>query len=194
MALAVEEKRSPVFVGSIPQVLPSDSELTQDIAQSNCHDEPLRNAKREKFAQLIAAGVSQGKAYVQAGYSPNGADEAAYKLIRVAQVRTRISAIQRQITQKTIQNTALDRAWVLASLKENADRAMQAEPVLDSKGRPTGEYQWNGNVANRALELIGKELGMFKEQIEVADVTKRLEALQQGRERARRALEAAEQE
>jgi len=38
---------------------------------------------------------------------------------------------------------------------------MQAVPVLDKQGEPTGEYTYQGAVANRALELIGKHLGMF---------------------------------
>jgi phage terminase small subunit len=52
-------------------------------------------------------------------------------------------------------------------LVENVDRAMEAEPVLDPKGNPTGEYKYNGNVANRALELLGKEIGMFVDRKEV---------------------------
>jgi phage terminase small subunit len=58
----------------------------------------------------------------------------------------------------------LDRAWVLGQLRANAERAMQTTPVLDAKGQPTGEYRWDGSVANRALELLGKELGMFIER------------------------------
>jgi hypothetical protein len=33
---------------------------------------------------------------------------------------------------------------------ENVERAMQAQPVLDAKGVPTGEYRYEGSVANRA--------------------------------------------
>ena len=44
---------------------------------------------------------------------------------------------------------------------------MQAQAVLDAKGNPTGEYTYNGSVANRALELLGKEQGMFVERKEV---------------------------
>jgi hypothetical protein len=44
---------------------------------------------------------------------------------------------------------------------------MQAVPVLDAKGNPTGDFTYQGNVANRALELLGKEQGMFVERKEV---------------------------
>ena len=43
---------------------------------------------------------------------------------------------------------------------------MQHRPVLDAKGKETGIYAYNGQVANRALELIGKELGMFVDRSE----------------------------
>jgi hypothetical protein len=57
--------------------------------------------------------------------------------------------------------TVLSRQWVIERLVENVERAMQAVPVLDHDGNPTGEYTYEGNVANRALELLGKEIGMF---------------------------------
>ena len=40
-------------------------------------------------------------------------------------------------------------------------------PVLDAAGNPTGKYVYNGNVANRGLELLGKEQGMFIERKEI---------------------------
>ena len=43
---------------------------------------------------------------------------------------------------------------------------MQVTAVLDSEGNPTGVYQHQPMAANKGLELIGKELGMFKERIE----------------------------
>jgi hypothetical protein len=33
--------------------------------------------------------------------------------------------------------------------------------------KPTGEYRYDGNVANRALELLGKQQGMFIDRHEV---------------------------
>ena len=62
--------------------------------------------------------------------------------------------------------TAPVRAWVLSHLQENVDRSTQLTPVLDSEGNPVGIYQHQPMAANKALELIGKELGMFKERIE----------------------------
>ncbi|MBV9567757.1 MAG: hypothetical protein JO172_06435 [Hyphomicrobiales bacterium] len=57
------------------------------------------------------------------------------------------------------------REWVLERLAENVRRAMKIEPVT-VRGTPTGEYRYEGSVANRALELLGKELGLLVERSE----------------------------
>jgi hypothetical protein len=46
-------------------------------------------------------------------------------------------------------------------LRENAQRALQAVQATDEDGNPIGEFRYEGAVANRALELLGKEIGMF---------------------------------
>ena len=48
---------------------------------------------------------------------------------------------------------------------------MQAVAVRGNDGKATGEYRYEGSVANRALELLGKELGMFVERHEVDQTT-----------------------
>ena len=43
-------------------------------------------------------------------------------------------------------------------------------------GEPTGEYVYNGTVANKSLELLGKELGMFIERSENINLNKDISA------------------
>lgn len=115
----------------------------------------LANQRHEKFAQALASGKTQREAYVAAGYKydePN-----ASRLTRNDKVVARVAELQ----ERAAANVVLSREWVLERLIENADRAMQAVAVKDREGNPTGEYTYQGNVANRALELLGKEMGMF---------------------------------
>jgi phage terminase small subunit len=42
----------------------------------------LKNARHERFATGLADGLSQEKAYIAAGYSPNGARGAACNLLK----------------------------------------------------------------------------------------------------------------
>jgi len=66
-----------------------------------------------------------------------------------------------------VRQAGITKEWVIDMLKENVDRAMQARPVLDKDGNETGRYEWNGFVANKALELLGREIGMFVERHEL---------------------------
>ncbi|MNW10683.1 Terminase small subunit [compost metagenome] len=65
--------------------------------------------------------------------------------------------------------------WVLDRLVQLAERCMQAEPVTDRDGSPTGEYRFDSSGANKALENIGKHLGMFKDKLEVDMNVRKLE-------------------
>lgn len=133
----------------------------------------LKNPKHELFAQELAKGTTAEKSYEAAGYKPsrhNAATLARKQHIsdRVAQVLAERERIHGQSTAKAIQRVSLTKEWVLSKLIQNAERASQAVPVLDDEGKPTGEYRYQGAVANRALELLGKHLGMFVELHELS--------------------------
>jgi len=134
----------------------------------------LSNPRHERFAQLLAQGRSQIEAHAGAGYKPhrgNASSLAQDKNIlgRVAELLDAREKQHGQATAKAIERVSLTKEWILARLVENAERAMQAVPVLDREGNETGEYTYQGNVANRSLELLGKEIGMFIERREVGE-------------------------
>lgn len=141
---------------------------------------PLSNQTHEKFAQLVAGGMTKREAFLQARdpkkpplKSDGSIRQSATNLMNIPAVATRIKELQEQMIQVKLdvarereEQLALTRDWVIERLMENANRAMQATAVLGSDGEPTGEYKYDGSVANRALELLGKELGMFVERTE----------------------------
>ncbi len=137
----------------------------------------LTNPKHERFAQELAKGKSADEAYVIAGYKQNRGNASTLKqdqsiLDRIAFLLSERELIHAQATADAVKATGLTKEWVIETLKENVARAMQATPVkTDDDGAAIGEYQYQGSVANRALELLGKELGMFVERTE--DVTRR---------------------
>lgn len=133
----------------------------------------LPNAKHEAVIQAYIADPERigWKAYakVYPKSSPRAAESSWSALIRNPVFAARIAELNAVVVEKTAEAAGIDKAWVLAKLIENANRAMQAEPVVDDEGNPTGEHRYNGSVANRALELIGKELGMFVDRREVGE-------------------------
>lgn len=125
----------------------------------------LDNPKQERFAQALAAGKSQAEAYHAAGYKPS--EPHASRLASNGKVADRVAELQGRAAAGVV----LTRQWVIERLIENANRAMQAEQVTDVDGKPIGDFKYEGSVANRALELLGKELGMFVERTENLNVT-----------------------
>jgi phage terminase small subunit len=126
----------------------------------------LKNARHEKFAQFVAKGESQRQAYILCGYKKMGAEPHSSRLASNGKVKARIDEIKASIAEGAAFRAEISKEWVLRNLRENAERAMQAMPVYDREGNATGEYRYEGTVANRALELIGKELGMFRDRVE----------------------------
>lgn len=136
---------------------------------------PLKNAKHEHFAQLVSNGESATRAYVVAGYSEKGAHASATRLLRNAEICSRVAQLRafkeaehKQAVSAVIADAALDKAWVLKRLARIVDLGMALEPVRDEEGNVTGELKTaNLPAANKALELIGKEAGMFIDRKEI---------------------------
>lgn len=142
----------------------------------------LKNPKYERFAQEIVAGTQTDIAYERAGYRPSRNN--AHRLKAHPQVRSRIEELLKVGEVRVVQvleKAALTREWVIDQLIENVERAMQHREVMQG-GKPTGEYVYDGAVANRALELLGKEIGMFVERR--ANLNFDLEALPDDQRRA----------
>lgn len=135
----------------------------------------LRNPRHERFAQELAKGKSATEAYVNAGFSHNPGNAGRLKQNenvknRIEEILNERRAIHEQGVAIAVERVALNKEWVITQLIENVNRAMQASPVMQG-GKPTGEFKYDGGVANRALELLGKELGMFVERAENVNTT-----------------------
>jgi phage terminase small subunit len=130
----------------------------------------LDNPRHERFAQGLAAGKSAEDAYSEAGFKPSASNASTLRknqnvLDRLSELLEERQSINAQATADAIKATGLTKQWVIETLMENVRRAMQATPVrVDDEGEAIGEYQYQGGVANRALELLGKEQGMFIER------------------------------
>jgi len=96
----------------------------------------------------VAPGISAVEAYVAAGYATKVGYTSGPRLLRASSVQTRVRELQHTVAKVSIDQAAIDRGFVLRELRDNALSAKQ-------------DHQWA--ASNRALELLGKELGMFQE-------------------------------
>lgn len=126
----------------------------------------LKNMRHELFAQGVARGLPASTSYKRAGFHNKGAAQSASLLLTKAKIQKRIKELKSRLVKKLERHTIIDKAWVVDQLVDNIMKAKQDIPVYDRKGNPTGEYVFQGNIVNKALELVGKELGMFRDRIE----------------------------
>jgi phage terminase small subunit len=119
--------------------------------------------KQARFVEEYLVDLNATQAAVRAGYSEDSAASIGHENLRKPEIAQAISAAKLARGERA----QVSAEWVLKRLVENVERAMQTQPVRDNEGSPTGEYRYEGNVANRALELVGKHLGMFTDKLQV---------------------------
>ena len=137
----------------------------------------LANNKHERFAQALFKGKSAADAYTEAGFKPNRANASVLKhkqniVTRLAEIVLEDQHIHEAATEKAVTELAISKTWVLGMLRENTLIAMGKQKITVTKAIE-GEAvdievtALNANAANKALELIGKEIGMFKERLDI---------------------------
>ncbi|AHV96146.1 terminase small subunit [Paenibacillus sabinae] len=119
-------------------------------------------AKQELFCKEYIVDLNATQAAIRAGYSERTAGSVGHENLKKPEIADKIAELQQERGKKV----GIDAQWVLDRLVELTDRCMQGEPVTDREGNPTGEWKFDSSGANKALENIGKHLGMFKEKVE----------------------------
>lgn len=121
--------------------------------------------KQQRFVEEYVLDLNATQAAIRAGYSANHADVQGPRILGYAGVKAAIDAALAKRTERT----GLTADWVLDQLRENARIAREAGDIAP---------------ANRALELLGKHIGMFTERKDVTIHIDTLDAAEIERELA----------
>lgn len=114
------------------------------------------------FVREYLIDLNGKQAAIRAGYSAATAEQQASRLLRSVKVKAMVDEAMAERAART----EITADWVLGNLKSIAERCMQQEAVRGPDGEPSGEFKFDASGANRALELIGKHLGMFTDRVE----------------------------
>lgn len=131
--------------------------------------------KQEHFVREYLVGGNAAEAYrkaynVKQGIKPATVQKEAQRLLANPRIAPRLARAQ----EKAMEKAVLDKAWVLDRLMKSARLAL-GEETITVKKMVKGELveaevpMLDGMAANRALELLGKDLGLFVDRI--ADVS-----------------------
>lgn len=123
--------------------------------------------KQTAFVREYLVDLNATQAAIRAGYSERTASRIGPQLLGKTCVREAIEKAQ----AKRAQRVEVTQDYVLSNLVEVVERTMQRAPVLDRKGEQVtdeeGRAVWTFDAkgANRALELLGKHLGIFTDKV-----------------------------
>jgi hypothetical protein len=95
--------------------------------------------------------MTAAKAYVAVGFSERNANSNANRLIKDERIKARIEHLRLKIEEKMLEAAIVDRKWVTDLLKRNALAALA---------------EGDRSAVNRAAELLGKDLGMFRDSVD----------------------------
>lgn len=128
--------------------------------------------KQERFVQEYLIDLNATQAAIRAGYSAKTAKVIGSENLTKPAIADAINARQ----TKTAAKLEITQEYVLQTIHDAVERCKQAVAVLDRKGKPvlvetpTGElvpaYVFDAKSVLRGAELLGRHIGMFKDQVE----------------------------
>lgn len=134
----------------------------------------LKNLSRERFArEYVRNGHNATKAAKAAGYSEKSAYSQGSRLLKKDEVLARV----REIEENALAEAGVTRYGVIERLVELISKCMDEESYIATDSltgeKSTVRRRLDASGANKALELLGKQLGMFADKLG-ADVTGRM--------------------
>jgi hypothetical protein len=125
----------------------------------------LDNSRHEKFAQLVASGKEAGPAYVAAGFSQNGADQSAHRLLNKPAIQARVRELQSEISTQLKDSTIRDVNARVEALHERWERVKtqlaRYEPLAEEHPKL---YLGLLRELRAIEEQAAKQLGQWQEK------------------------------
>lgn len=136
------------------------------------------NARQRIFVTQYLKHKNATRAAKEAGYSEDSAHVIGPRLLDNVSVKEELTKGVQSITDAL----GIGPEYILGSLRTVADRCMQGEKVMEfdpvaKEMVETGEWKFEHNGANKALELLGKYQKLFTDKFELEDSSSLAEKL-----------------
>ena len=119
--------------------------------------------KQQRFVEEYLVDLNATQAAIRAGYSAKNADKIGPELLG----KTRVAEAIADAIKARSKRTEVDQDWIIKQLKGVYEASMEGRPVYDKDGNEKG-FSFNPSAANKALELLGRHLGMFTDNLNLS--------------------------
>lgn len=137
--------------------------------------------KQKRFVEEYLVDLNATQAAIRAGYSEQTAYSIGQRLLKKVEVQEAIQQAQNKRTTRT----QITQDEVIRRLIENVDISMGKKatvitiPSKSENGKVVGndvaQFVYEPSAANKALELLGKHLGIFKDGVDITSGGKPLQ-------------------
>jgi len=137
--------------------------------------------KQKQFVEEYLVDLNATQAAIRAGYSEQTAYSIGQRLLKKVEVQ---EAIQ-QAQNKRSERTQITQDEVIRRLIENVDISMGKKATVitipsksengEVMGNDVAQFVYEPSAANKALELLGKHLGIFKDGVDITSGGKPLQ-------------------
>lgn len=129
--------------------------------------------RQKRFVEEYLVDLNATQAAIRAGYSEKTAMEQGYQLLQKTSVQKAIKEAQ----NKRLERIQISQDEVIRRLLENADIASGKKAIVLTQirksengeivGDDVAQFVYEPSSVNKALELLGKHLGMFANKVDV---------------------------
>ncbi|UXN37558.1 terminase small subunit [Avibacterium paragallinarum] len=129
--------------------------------------------KQKRFVEEYLIDLNATQAAIRAGYSKNRASELGYQLLQKTTVQQAIEAAQNkraervQITQDDVIRMLLENIEVASGKKAVIKTEIRKSEDGELVGDDVAQFVYESSSVNKALELLGKHLGMFGQKVDL---------------------------
>lgn len=137
--------------------------------------------KQKRFVEEYLVDLNATQAAIRAGYSEQTGYSIGQRLLKKVEVQ---EAIQ-QAQNKRSERTQITQDEVIRRLIENVDISMGKKATVitipsksengEVMGNDVAQFVYEPSAANKALELLGKHLGIFKDGVDITSGGKPLQ-------------------
>lgn len=117
----------------------------------------LLTDRERQFCIEYAALPNPHHAALQAGYSDKSARSQGHQLLKKNKIKSAVNLCRERNELKA----GISQEDTLRKLRSIIDRCMEAEPVLDAQGNPTGVYRFDAKNALQAIDIANKMGGHY---------------------------------
>lgn len=125
----------------------------------------LKNPQQELFCREYIVDYNGRQAAIRAGYSERSAASTASRLTTNDDILARV----RELQKEQMERLSLNADMVILEILDTYRSCRQGTPVLQrnkstGKWEESGIYQFDSHGALKALEMLGKHLGVFEKK------------------------------